>query len=688
MDAPPASGGSCPPAPPPKKPKPKPAPESCRASASPPAPAPELKAGWQTQKEARTFTLSVPAPRGQIVDRHGVPFAQSRSAQYLALNFPFLGANATDAQILEYAAQRVSHANRILHKMWNLPQDRVLQHYKNRRWLPLVFSTEDGINEELSPEQQAAIRPLMQQQGSGLLLQPAYLRVYPKNACAAHILGYTHKTRPLPVGPIQDGDPLFEEAEGIEGLEKSFDRDLQGKPGQVNVLFSPDGTKLKEEVLHRPVPGNNVVTTLDYNFQKYAENALAKHTTGGAMVILDVHTGDILAMASFPLYDPNLWIPGITNEVLQRLNADKTLPLFARAFQGEYPPASTFKVMVALAGLESGKITPHTAFDCASGLQIGDHYFHNWNKEGEGELNVVGAIKRSCNTWFYQAGIEIGSGPITAMAQRMGFGERTGIPLVERPGFVPTDAWAMQYLGGKMMSGDIANLSIGQGRTLVTPLQAAQAMAAMADGTNMPQVRLVQQIQDLNDHVVKAFAPKVRRQVNLKPIAHDTVLKGMIAVVSGENGTGSAAGLPQCQLAGKTGTAQWKPNEKRNLAWFTGFLPADDPLYAFAVVYEGQPGEEISGGHKAAPIVHEVFENIFKNAPPDEPLILLTQNSKDKKKIALNSKDEDASETSSAGGSDDDRDVPHAQRVAAPVQAAKDDSNHGVSGFFHRLFGH
>lgn len=651
--------------------------------ASTPPPGPELKAGWQTQKEARTFTLSVPAPRGQIVDRHGVPWAQSRTAQYLALNFPYFGENVADAQILKYAAERVSAANRLLHKKWNLPQDRVIQHYKNRRWLPLVFSIQEGLNDEVSPEQQVALKPLLKP-GSGLMLQPAYLRVYPKNESGAHMIGYTGKTRPLPVGPIQDGDPVFEETEGREGLEKSFDRELQGKAGLVNVLFNPDGTKVKEEVLRRPIPGNNVVTTLDYNFQKYAENALAKHSTGGAMVILDVHTGDILAMASFPSFDPNLYIPGISREALQKLNADKGKPLFARAFQAEYPPASTFKVMVSLAGLENGSITPHTAFDCANGIVVGDRVFKNWNKEGEGEMNVVGAIKRSCNTWFYQAGLQIGAPAITNMAMRMGFGERTGIPLVERAGFVPTDSWAMQRWGHKMLGGEIANLSIGQGDTLVTPLQAAQAMAAMADGTNMPQLRLVLQVQDLNDKVVSAFPAKVRRQVNLKPIAHDTVLKGMIAVVSGANGTGSAAGLPQCQIAGKTGTAQWKPSEKRNLAWFTGFLPANDPLYAFAVLYEGEPGEEISGGHKAAPIVHEVFENIFKNAPPDEPLVLLTQN-KDSKKIPLTGQDE---ETDGAAPRvrDEENDSPPPQQRQVN-QAARDDSRRGIGGFFHRLFG-
>jgi penicillin-binding protein 2 len=474
---------------------------------------------------------------------------------------------------------------------------------------------------------------------------------------------------------------LFEEQEGSDGLEKSFDRDLQGRPGLINVLFNPDGTKVKEEVLRRPLPGNNVVTTLDCDFQKYAEEALAKHTTGGAMVILNVRTGEILAMASFPLFDPNLFVPSPTARVYQQLLKDKTMPLYPRAFQGEYPPASTFKVVVALAGLESGAITPRTPFNCVTAFQVGDRVFHNWSKEGEGEMNVVTAIKRSCNTWFYQAGLATGGGAITNMAMRMGFGERTGVPLAERPGFVPTDSWMQQHFGHRNLGGDVANLSIGQGRTLVTPLQAAQCMAALADGTIMPQVRLVMQVQDLNDHVLQAFTPAVRRRVELKPIARDPVVKGMIAVVNGAGGTGQAAGLDDkfhCQLAGKTGTAQWKPNEERRLAWFTGFLPANDPLYAYAVVYEGEPGEEISGGKKAAPIVNEVFTKILNTGSPDEPLVLLAQNKEAAKAVEVTDEDEE---------SDGAPDGESAAQNAPPLPPQQTGERRGVAGFFHRLFG-
>lgn len=645
------------------------------------APKKELTASYKTEKEARTLTLAIPAPRGQIVDRNGIALAQNRVAQYLALNFPYLGPTATDAQILAYARDRLAHANGLLRKTWTLSDDRLLTHYKNRRWLPLVFSITDGLNEELNTAQITLLKPLLQP-GSGLMLQPAYLRYYPKGACAPHIIGYTGKTRPLPTTPVQDGDPLFEETDGRGGLEKSFDRDLQGKPGVVNMLFNPDGSKADEQILRRPVTGNNVVTTLDYNYQKYAENALAKNVKAGAMVVMEVKTGDILAMASYPLYDPNLFIPGITSVNFEKLKNDKFAPMSPRAYQGLYPPASTFKIIVSQAALETGKITPRTAYDCGTSLWIGDRAFHNWSKEPEGWINVVTAIKRSCNTWFYQAALEVGAQPITDMAQRMGFGERTGIPLEGEPaGFVPTDAWLMQKFGHKMQGGDIANLSIGQGRVLVSPLQAAQAMCAVGDGVNMPQARLVKQIQDPNDRVLQAFPSSVRRRLDLQPEARATVVKGMIAVVNGDNGTGHRAQLDEkinIQVAGKTGTAQWSPGDGtlRHLAWFTGFLPANDPIYAYAVVYEGQPGEEVSGGRLAAPIVSEVFNNIYKNAPADDPLVLLAQAENAPKAIAVSEEDELTDGTP----------PPAAEGQPLVAEPQPEPERKGIGGFFRKLF--
>lgn len=629
----------------------------------------DLKASWKTQLEARALTLSVPAPRGQIVDRNGIPFAQNRAANYLALVMPYME-GSTDEQVIMFARTTIDAANRALGKSWSLGDDKVLLHYKHRRWLPLVFSTEEGLNVEITPEMEEKLKPLL---GKNLVLQSAYLRHYPQGGTACHIIGYTGKTRPLPTGPIVDGDPVFEEMEGREGIESAFDSDLKGRPGIVNVLFSPDGKRLSEDVRRNPTPGNNVVLSLDYNFQKYAENALKKHTTSGAMVIMDVTNGDILAMASNPGFDLNEFVPGIRSARYAELLKDPRLPLFPRSFRGEYPPASTFKIVTALGALGSGKVDSKTYYDCDSAMEIGNRVFHNWNKEGEGSMNVVTAIKRSCNTWFYKAALDSGADPITSMALRLGFGERTGIPLrAEGEGFVQTNAWSLQNLGTKIQSGDLANMAIGQGRVLATPLQVCQCMAGLGDGARIPQPRLVLQVQDLSDRVVMAYEPKDRKRIDLDPDHRQTVINGMVAVVNAGGGTGRSAAIKHAEIAGKTGTAQWKISKDQNLAWFTGFLPAGKPMFAFAVVYEGEPGEGVSGGKKAAPIVQEVFNNIFEKAPADDPMLLAM---KDAPKAEL-VEDEGGEGGAASGG-----------RLVPPRPPSPPAGKKTLGGFFRRLFG-
>lgn len=642
--------------------------EKTKAELTPPVPEKtDLKASWQTQREARALTLSVPAPRGQIVDRHGVPFAQNRAANYLALVMPYMD-GASDEQVTTFARTTIASVNRVLGKTWSLSDEKVILHYKHRRWLPLVFSIEEGLNVEVTPDMEAKLKPLL---GTNVVLQPAYIRHYPQGGTACHIIGYTGKTRPLPTGPIVDGDPVFEEMEGREGIETAFDSDLKGQPGLVSVLFSQDGKRLAEDVRRAPTPGRNVVLSIDYNFQKYAENALKKHTTGGAMVIMDVTNGDILAMASNPGFDLNEFVPGIRAKRYEELTKNPHLPLFPRSFRGEYPPASTFKIVTALGALDSNKVNAKTYFDCDAAMEIGNRVFRNWNKEAEGSMTVVTAIKRSCNTWFYKAALESGAPFISNMALRLGFGERTGIPLkAEGAGFVQTDAWSIQNLGGKIQSGDLANMAIGQGRVLATPLQVCQCMAGLGDGMRIPQPRLVLQIQDIADRVVMAYEPKDRKRIDLNPEHRQTVINGMVAVVNGSGGTGHAAAIKQAEIAGKTGTAQWKPTKDQNLAWFTGFLPAGKPMFAFAVVYEGEPGEDVSGGKKAAPIVQEVFTNIFQKAPADDPMLLAM---KDAPKATV--VEEEVVEKNT-------EEIPLAQPVQPPPQAKK-----GIGGFFRRLFG-
>ncbi len=634
----------------------------------------DLEASWQTLKDAPTIKLEVAAPRGQITDRNGVCLAQNRIAYYLAISFPLINP-ATNEKIIAFGQNLLSKTNALLGSNWVIPDERFVQHYKDRRWLPMLLGAEGSIAAELTPEQIDKITPLL---GKGLVLHPTYVRTYPKLSTACHIVGYTGIRQRLPTGPIADFEPFIEEPMGRSGLEASFENDLRGKPGLVSILFDPKGEKLHEDVLRRPVPGHNVVTTLDYDMQRFAEDSLRKNArNGGAMVIVDVRNGDILTMASNPGYDLNEFVPRVPETRYADLVKDPKTPLLGRAFQGNYFPASTFKVITSLAGLESKTINEDTTFDCSSGYQIGNRTFHNWNRDGEGYMNVVGAIKRSCNTWFYQAAMQIGSNNIINMADRMGFGQPVGLPLVgEVKGFLPTDAFYMQREGHKILPGMLASIAIGQVVT-ATPLQVAQCMATVADGKNMPKLRLVKQVQDYNDNVVQAWPPEVRKAVDLNPNAREYVVRGMIAVVQGDGGTGKNAQLSGVQVAGKTGTAQWQvfEDESKNrwLAWFTGFLPARNPVYAFAVVYEGSPGEHVSGGHIAAPIVQEVFEKIYKHAKASDPLLAAAKDSADEPV--------DNGEVASAPKA-----TPVAE-AAPPPPPPQPEQPATLGGFFRKLFG-
>ncbi|MGL5018848.1 MAG: penicillin-binding transpeptidase domain-containing protein, partial [Luteolibacter sp.] len=349
-------------------------------------------------------------------------------------------------------------------------------------------------------------------------------------------------------------------------------------------------------------------------------------------VVIDVVTGEVLVMASRPSFDLNNFIPGINEEDFKVLNEDPSQPLFGRAFQSAYPPASAYKPIVALAALNDGTVTATSEIYCPAAISIGRTVFNNWSKTPEGSINVKRALARSCNTWFYQVGIDVGPSAFLNLSRRLGFGERTGLPLIgESPGLVPNDEWMMKNEKRRILDGDTANLSIGQGSLLASPLQVAQAMAGIANGGALPKLQLIRQVQDTRGRVVQAAIPQRKNWLGVDEKAVETVQDGMKDVVSGGGGTGQSAQLSYTTLCGKTGTAQWGPPAKnQRLAWFAGFLPRDNPRYAFAVLYEGRPGEKVSGGRMAAPMVKKFFEGIKDDikdtiAPPKKALVVVDE---------------------------------------------------------------
>lgn len=389
------------------------------------------------------------------------------------------------------------------------------------------------------------------------------VRYYPYQSLAAHVLGYTgHKSA------------TTQELAGRAGIELSQDASLAAN--------------------------QDLNLTLDARLQQVAEKALLeKSPNGSACVVIDPDNGDVLAMASEPGYDLNFFV-SLTTDRFEKLANSPHTPLVARAYQGQYPPGSTFKLVAALGGLASGAIDENTVFEGTPDFTIDGRVFHNWSKDSEGPLDMAGAIRRSCNTWFYQAALKMGQRPILDMAAQLGFGRTTGLPVgQESAGTV-----IRNKEGQKMPPGLLANLAVGQ-VVQATPLQAAMATAAFANGGRLWVPRLLQAqpaarlANNLLDHGVTS--------------QHlDLIRQAMVSAVNDEGGTGGPAAVPGVKVAGKTGTAQWKlsgdSSKNRNLAWFTGFAPADHPRIAFAVVYEGMPGESVSGGSTCGPIVRQLVK--------------------------------------------------------------------------------
>lgn len=552
------------------------------------------KPSWETKKQARTFYLNIPAPRGQITDRYGRTLAQNRLSYNLAIDFPS-HPDWTDQQVIKFARQQITLVRGLIGRDVPFNPAAILSHYKNRNLLPF------DILEDLSPKELGIATKGLSE---NIVLRQIYLRHYPQGQLAAHIVGYVGRVAPLSLRPIENRDLIFPDSEGREGLEKIFNDQLQGIPGELHMTFDENGKKMSERVASPPVPGNNVITTLDLDLQRICEETLAAGTKRGALTVIEVATGEVLAMASWPTFNPNLFIPIISKKDLDRLTNDPAVPLLPRAFRSAYPPGSTFKTITGLAAIQSGAITPKQTFNCPASLSVGNFEFRNWKKEGAGMLNFTQAMAQSCNTYFYQVGLKTGGQTIVDWAFRVGLGKRTGLPLeAESAGNIPTDEYMKRIHNRKILQGDVANISIGQGDVLITPIQMAQAMGVIAAGGAFHQTRLVKQIQGLDNKVIAAYPNRVRDQLDISPTTLTALNEALVAVT--ESGTGGRAKVKGIKVAGKTGTAQWGA---RTAAWFTGYLPADNPKYSFAAVYESEPGAKAHGGTVAAPLIGRVFK--------------------------------------------------------------------------------
>jgi penicillin-binding protein 2 len=461
----------------------------------------------------------------------------------------------------------------------------------------------------LSAEEQAAVPKL----GEGFVLRPVFQRFYPNGPVAAHTLGYTGRAAHALDGRLQDGNQFATEfEEGRAGLESTFDEVLACKPGQRTYHFNAKGEKVSEEMTKEPQPGNDLVTSLDLDLQTLCEKALKERSKRGAIVVLNPNTGEVLAMASFPTFNANVFIPAVSIKDWKSLTEDQDIPLVNRALAA-YPPGSMFKAFTGLAALESGAVKLDEKIPNPPALVIGDYTFRDWKNSGRGPLTFAEALGQNADTWFSQAGMKTGKRAIVDWALKFGFSRKTGIPLPnEREGVIPTDDY-MKKLNQRWSAAWVANLSIGQGVTLATPIQIARAMAALGNGGMLEQPRLANLVRNQDGKTMGEYERQPQEQLHVRAEVFAEIKKAMVAVVNEGQGSGRAAAVDGVQVAGESGTAQWISDAKtpRTVSWFAGFAPADQPVYAFAAITEND-GETERGTSLAAPIMGRILRELFK----------------------------------------------------------------------------
>ncbi|MFN2357071.1 MAG: penicillin-binding protein 2 [Desulfotignum sp.] len=451
--------------------------------------------------------------------------------------------------------------------------------------------------------------------GIHIEIEPTRYYIYPK--MASHLLGYLGEInkRELETGTfphVKSGDSI-----GRYGVEKSFESFLQGRRGGRQVEVDVNGRVMKVLKTVEPVSGNDLHLTLDLSLQQVAEDLLKDQD--GAVVAIDPSNGDVLAMASSPSFDQNDFIGGISSKKWRLLMDNPGKPMTNKAIQAEYPPASTYKIVTAIAAMEEKAIDAHTTFFCPGYYVFGSRRYHCWSKYGHGKLSVEASLAQSCDVFFYQAGEKIGVDALAQYAGGCGLGRSTGIALDhERNGLIPTAAWKRKRFQESWQAGETLSISIGQGFNLVTPLQMAVLTAAIGNGGTLYRPRIVKHITDSKGDVVKQIDPDITGGIpaGQETLAH--VRKGLLDVVHGDRGTARSVRIKGVEIAGKTGTAQVfsrKTGEKfdnENLirtlqdhAWFICYAPADNPVIAISVIIEH--GEH--GSTAAAPVAAAMVKN-------------------------------------------------------------------------------
>jgi penicillin-binding protein 2 len=546
-------------------------------------------------------------PRGRILDRFGVPLADNEP-NYRVVIVP------EEAGDLDRTLDAIAK----LIEIGDNDRHRVQRDAKRKHsFVPLIVRTNLTWAEMARIEVAAPELP-------GVSIEQGSIRNYPQGTGASHIVGY--------VGAVQEkelnGDPLLELPDfriGRSGIEKSADLKLRGSAGTSQVEVNAYGRVVRELFRAPGQPGQDIVLSLDAALQEFVTKRCAEQQSV-ACVVLDAWTGDVLALVSSPSFDPMLFSAGLTPAMWQELATDPRNPLSNKAIAGTYPPGSTFKPVTAMAGLESGAITPESTINCPGYIQLGNATFHCWRERGHGGVRLHDAIKHSCDVFFYETARRVGIDRLAEIANRLGFGNPLGIDLPgERGGLIPTRDWKLATTGVSWQQGETLIAGIGQGSVLATPLQIATMAARLVTGRQVVPhlIRAAGQLPPGGDRDSSEFAA-----LRVTPRNLSLVIDGMNAVVNEQGGTAYASRItdPAMAMGGKSGTSQVRRlsatgrahGAEANLPWkdrdhslFIAFAPVGAPRYVCATVVEhGGFGSAI-----CAPICRDVLIETQKRDP-------------------------------------------------------------------------
>lgn len=544
----------------------------------------------------RTRSVILEPARGLIYDRNGV---------LLANNVP----SFTLYVSLEDVKDRAALIDRLM-RLIGLDADLVRKKLAVRgaKQLPRKIKDRLTLREATLIESHRLELP-------GVMIQVESQRNYPMGVTASHVMGYVGE-----VSADQLEKPEFAELHqgsivGQYGVEKFFDQIVRGEAGQKNVEVDALGHEKRTVTVDQPRAGDDLYLTIDARLQKLAEELLGEEA--GAIVALDPTNGDVFAMASRPAFDPNVLSRELTSKQWAAIVQDEGRPLNNRASQGQYPPGSTFKVLMAAAALESNTMSPSSTVFCSGGYQFGRRVYRDWKAGGHGYVDLRDALIHSCDVYFYTVGQRMGIDTMAIYARMFGLGEETGIELPsERVGIVPSTEWKQRVKHEQWLPGETISAAIGQGFVTVTPLQMASAIGTVANNGVLYRPRLVRAIMDRTTGNQQELPAVPKHTLDLKPQTLKLIRDALAGVVT--EGTATRAKSSMVTIAGKTGTAQTAslrtgpeediPKKLRDHAWFVAFAPVENPKIAVAVLAEHMG----HGGSAAAPLAKEVIETFVE----------------------------------------------------------------------------